>query len=50
MLHANGRMQIDLLFAALVVLAAMAIALYYGLDAILRRLVQWQPETLGRSR
>ncbi|BBK37901.1 ABC transporter permease [Allostella sp. ATCC 35155] len=50
MLHANGRMQIDLLFAALVVLAAMAITLYYGLDAILRRLVQWQPETLGRSR
>ncbi|BBK31376.1 putative hydroxymethylpyrimidine transport system permease protein [Stella humosa] len=50
MLHANGRMQIDLLFAALVVLAAMAIALYYGLDALLRRLVPWQPETLGRSR
>ncbi|WP_374445608.1 ABC transporter permease [Stella sp.] len=50
MLHANGRMQIDLLFAALTVLAAMAIALYYGLDAILRRLVPWQPETLGRSR
>lgn len=50
MLHANGRMQIDLLFAALVVLAAMALALYYGLDAILRRLVPWQPETLGRSR
>ncbi len=50
MLHANGRMQIDLLFAALVVLAAMAIALYYGLDWLLRRLVPWQPETLGRSR
>ncbi len=50
MLHANGRMQIDLLFAALVVLAAMAIALYYGLDRLLRRLVPWQPETLGRSR
>ena len=50
MLHANGRMQIDLLFAALFVLAAMAITLYYGLDALLRRLVPWQPETLGRSR
>jgi putative hydroxymethylpyrimidine transport system permease protein len=50
MLHANGRMQIDLLFAALFVLAGMAILLYYGLDALLRRLVPWQPETLGRSR
>ena len=50
MLHANGRMQIDLLFAALVVLAAMAIALYYGLDALLRRLVPWQPQTLGSPR
>ncbi|MCC7276229.1 MAG: ABC transporter permease [Alphaproteobacteria bacterium] len=49
MLHANGRMQIDLLFAALAVLAAMAIALYYGLDAALRRLVPWQPETLKQT-
>ena len=46
MLHANGRMQIDLLFAALLVLAVMAVVLYYGLNALLRRLVSWQPETL----
>ena len=28
MLHANARMQVDLLFAALLILAAMALALY----------------------
>lgn len=46
MLHANARMQIDLLFAALFVLAALALALWYGLDRALARLVFWQKETL----
>ncbi len=45
MLHANGRMQIDLLFAALAVLAALAIALYFAVDAVLRRVLVWQPDT-----
>lgn len=45
MLHANARMQIDLMFAALLVLAAMAVTLYFTLDALLTRLVPWQAET-----
>jgi hypothetical protein len=43
MLHANGRMQIDLLFAALVVLAASDRPLH-GLDWLLRRLVRGNPK------
>ena len=46
MLHANGRMQIDLLFAALFVLAGMAVALFFSLDWLLRRLLPWQPDSL----
>ncbi len=46
MLHANGRMQIDLMFAALLTLAAFAVLLYFGLDAALRRALPWQAETL----
>jgi putative hydroxymethylpyrimidine transport system permease protein len=46
MLHANARMQTDLMFAALAVLAAMAVALYVAVDLGLRRLLPWQPETL----
>jgi putative hydroxymethylpyrimidine transport system permease protein len=46
MLHANARVQIDLMFAALVTLAVIAVALYFAVDAALRRLVPWQPETL----
>jgi putative hydroxymethylpyrimidine transport system permease protein len=49
MLHANARMQVDLMFAALLVLAAMALALWFGLDRLLRRLVRWQPETLPHA-
>jgi putative hydroxymethylpyrimidine transport system permease protein len=46
MLHANARMQTDLMFAALAVLAAMAVTLYVAVDFVLRRLLPWQPETL----
>lgn len=46
MLHANGRMQIDLMFAALFTLAVMALVLYFTLDLALRRLIPWQPEEL----
>ena len=45
MLHANGRMQIDVMFAALFVLAVIAITLYFLIDAVMRRLIRWQPET-----
>jgi len=44
MLHANGRMQIDVMFAALLILALMAITHYYTVDAGLRRLLFWSPE------
>lgn len=46
MLHANGRMQIDLMFAALVVLAIIGLVVYFATDLLLRRLTRWQTETL----
>lgn len=45
MLQANAQMQVDLLFAALFVLAVFAIAFYSTIDRLLRRLVPWQPVT-----
>ncbi|MBT3917431.1 MAG: ABC transporter permease [Rhodospirillaceae bacterium] len=45
MLHANGRMQIDVMFAALFVLAIIAVTLYYAVDAGLKRLLFWLPDT-----
>jgi putative hydroxymethylpyrimidine transport system permease protein len=45
MLQANGRMQIDLMFAALLALAAIGAALYFTLDAGLRRALPWVAET-----
>jgi len=45
MLHANGRMQIDVLFAALFVLAVIAVGLYYTVDAGLKRLLFWLPQS-----
>lgn len=45
MLHANGRMQIDLMFAALIVLSTFALALYFAVDAVLRRLLPWVPHS-----
>lgn len=49
MLHANGRMQTDLVFAALLVLCVMALALWFAVDRGLRLLVRWQPETLATA-
>ena len=37
MLHANARLQIDLMFAALIVLMAIALALYVAVDRLLVR-------------
>lgn len=47
MLHANGRMQIDLMFAALLTLAVFAVALYFIVDTVLRRALPWQPDVLA---
>ncbi|MBL4666984.1 MAG: ABC transporter permease [Sneathiella sp.] len=44
MLHANGRMQTDLLFASLLTLTVMAITLFYLIDYILRYALKWQPD------
>lgn len=49
MLQANARMQIDVMFAALLVLALMAVTLYYALDAALRHFIPWLPESLTAS-
>ncbi len=49
MLHANARMQVDLMFAALLVLAAMALALWFAVDRGSRGLIRWQPETLAHD-
>ncbi|MDX1711524.1 MAG: ABC transporter permease [Rhodovibrionaceae bacterium] len=46
MLQANARLQTDLMFAALFVLAIFAVALYFTLDGVLRRAVPWQSESL----
>lgn len=46
MLHANARMQIDLLFAALFTLAVFAVALYFAIDVGLRRALPWQTDVL----
>jgi putative hydroxymethylpyrimidine transport system permease protein len=43
MINANARIQTNLMFAALVILAAMTITLYVLVDAGLRRLLVWAP-------
>ena len=45
MLHANARMQVDVMFAALATLALLAVALYFSMDGLLRWALPWQPET-----
>ena len=46
MLHANARLQIDVMFAALIVLMAIALALYVAVDRLLVRVMPWAPLTL----
>lgn len=41
MLQANARMQVSLMFAALFMLMAMALVLYFTLDKLLNRLIPW---------
>ena len=45
MLHANARLQIDVMFAALFVLAVMALIIYFSIDMALKKMIRWQPET-----
>ena len=41
MIHANARMQVDTVFAALIVLACLSLLLYFTVDYLLRRLISW---------
>ena len=49
MLQANARMQIDLMFAALFVLAVFAVSLYFTVDWTLRRALPWQAGESGAA-
>lgn len=42
MLNANARLQIDMMFAALIVIILLALVLYFTIDWLLRRLIWWQ--------
>ncbi|MFK7997487.1 MAG: ABC transporter permease [Granulosicoccus sp.] len=45
MLHASGRMQTDLMFAALFCLCVIALMLYLSMNALLDRCLYWQSDT-----
>ncbi|WP_188515837.1 ABC transporter permease [Alsobacter metallidurans] len=47
-LHANARSQTDMVFAALVVLAALSITLWALVDRIARGLVRWAPDSFDQ--
>lgn len=49
MLQANGRSQTDMMFAALAILASMAMALWFLTDLLLRRMLPWQPDALSKE-
>ncbi|WP_136806550.1 ABC transporter permease [Desulfosediminicola flagellatus] len=42
MLHANARMQIDVMFAALAVLAVVSLGLYFLVDKVVTTLIFWE--------
>lgn len=44
MLQANARLQVDKVFAALFLLALVAVLLYYSIDRLLRLAIPWQSE------
>ncbi|MDK9695143.1 MAG: ABC transporter permease [Siculibacillus sp.] len=45
MMHANARMQTDVMFAALALVAAMALGLRLTVDLLTRRWAPWAPES-----
>jgi putative hydroxymethylpyrimidine transport system permease protein len=45
MLHANGRAQTDVVFAALILLAAMSVLIRATVDLLTRNATPWAPET-----
>ena len=48
MLHANARMQTDMVFAALAILVGFSVLLWTLVGALTRRLAAWAPDTLSR--
>lgn len=42
MLHANARMQVDIMFAALAVLAVVSLGLYFAVDTLVTKLLYWE--------
>ncbi len=44
MLNANARVRTDIMFAALLVLSAMTVGLWWATDRLLARLLAWAPE------
>jgi putative hydroxymethylpyrimidine transport system permease protein len=46
MLHANARAQTDLVFACLLVLVTVAVALWWVTDVLLRQALHWAPDSL----
>ncbi len=49
MMNANARIQTDVMFAALVILAVMTVLLWVAVDRLMKRLLHWLPETMERS-
>ncbi|WP_188112403.1 ABC transporter permease [Salinicola aestuarinus] len=49
MLNANARLQVDIMFAALLVLVAFALMLYFGTDALLRRAMPWHCDRIDTA-
>jgi putative hydroxymethylpyrimidine transport system permease protein len=49
MLNANARIQTDVMFAALFVLALMAILLWVVVDRVLKRVLYWAPDTTAAT-
>jgi putative hydroxymethylpyrimidine transport system permease protein len=47
MINANARIQTNVMFAALFILAVVAILLYMLVDQALRRLLRWSPDSTG---
>ena len=43
MLHANARMQVDVMFAALVMLSLTALLVYFSVDFLLDKIIYWEP-------
>jgi putative hydroxymethylpyrimidine transport system permease protein len=50
MLHANARMQIDTMFAALALLSAASLTIYFSIDFLLKKLIYWEtPQELNHA-